>query len=88
MFIFLRKYQLSSTTILFGNGLGMSIDPEYFTINKAVETVWATLDDNNKEILKLDIQRQPKTEDGSERHQQIADACKPFQNMIICTSNY
>lgn len=40
-------------TIIFGNGLGMAIDPDHFSLSRAIERVWngTTLSEENKKLI-------------------------------------
>jgi hypothetical protein len=77
------------TTILFGNGLGMALDPEYFSLSTAMDYVWnqsACLNDIQKNLvlrcLKVQrIGRQPESESDLYTLHLTTNACE-FLNSI------
>ena len=55
---------MARKTIIFGNGLGMALDPEYFSLDRAIGVVWddkALLDNDSKELI---INCLPRASDG------------------------
>lgn len=51
-------------TFIIGNGLGMALDPEKFSLNKALENSWNNLSDDAKNLIRnmRGEEEAPKTE--------------------------
>jgi hypothetical protein len=71
-------------TIIFGNGLGMALDSQYFTLEKAIAEIWdngASLTDIDKDLIRKCLYAQdcqsdkPSCEDDLEVLQRAVGAC-------------
>ncbi len=69
-------------TILFGNGLGMALDSDFFSLDKAIGRIWdgSLLDENHKTLIRrclADEKRQrPQDENDMDKLQLALSACE------------
>src|SRR3990167_10754434 len=65
------------TTILIGNGLGMSIDPNHFRIDQGIKYAWSKLNsDQQKRIMKIVTNQSPiDNENQLDKHYTVVQAC-------------
>lgn len=63
-------------TIIFGNGIGMALDPEYFQLSVGLQTVWDKLSPDEKKLVSLGNSTMPLSEEELERHHLIMTACQ------------
>ena len=75
---------MSRSTIIFGNGLGMALDPDYFTLKSAMSNVWENPDYltlEQKELITNCLQAQnswndfPQSEDDLDVLHVVVNAC-------------
>ncbi|MGE0207474.1 MAG: hypothetical protein AB7R69_06525 [Candidatus Babeliales bacterium] len=52
---------MSNITILFGNGLGMALDPDYFKLEAGLKKAWNSFDNNQQKIIILGTNIYPNT---------------------------
>lgn len=67
---------IMTTTILVGNGLGMAINPQHFTLKAGIDLVAKNLSDEEKNIISLGSGRIPIEENNLEDHHKILSACQ------------
>lgn len=72
--------------IIFGNGLGMSIDPNHFSLNRALNDIWEKenfLSVEQKTLIQncIDQQRAPEGEEELDILHQVVTACKSLNNL-------
>jgi len=79
-----------TTTIIFGNGLGMAIDPEYFTLETGLRFVTEELTDEERNIICFNQNGMPRTEPELESHHKILTSCRTllhYQSELNCLSD-
>ena len=65
------------STIIFGNGIGMELDPNYFLLETGLRTAWDSFSENEKRIISLGSNTMPASKEGElERHHVIMTACQ------------
>lgn len=71
------------TTILIGNGLGMAIDPEYFSIEAGLKNAWQSLDPNTQDKIKKLITDGDEltTENQLDKHYEAIQACLTLKRL-------
>lgn len=62
--------------LLFGNGIGMALDPDYFRLAAGLEYSWKGFNENEQGILSLYTQDMPLDENSLEKHHETMNACK------------
>jgi len=68
---------MDTTTIIVGNGLGMAIDKEYFTLDAGLKSAWEKLDADTQNRIKTLITNGSEltTEEQLEKHYDVIQAC-------------
>ena len=74
---------MTESLFIFGNGLGMSIDPDYFSLESGLKRAWAGVDEAQRELIcqSLGLKKEkkdsaPKSEGQLYNLQKISDACQ------------
>jgi hypothetical protein len=65
-----------TTTILFGNGVGMAVDSGHFNIKKGMESAWNEFNATEQSILSIGGNQKPKSEVDLEKHHSIMVSCR------------
>lgn len=75
-------------TLIFGNGLGMALDPEFFSLSRTIKRVWAAADllhhdqrDLISRCLIKPMGSAPESEDELEHLQLALNACETFESL-------
>lgn len=75
-------------TLIFGNGLGMALDHEFFRLDRSIKEVWGDgelLDDDQRDLISRCLTKPPGSAPESEDelpHLQVAlDACETFESL-------
>lgn len=75
-------------TLIFGNGLGMALDSEFFRLERSIKEVWndgELLDDDQRDLISRCLTKPPGSAPESEDelpHLQVAlDACETFESL-------
>jgi hypothetical protein len=72
--------------LIFGNGLGMSLDPVHFSLDRALNDIWEKenfLSEQQKTLIQncIDQQRAPKGEEELDILHQVVTACKALNKL-------
>jgi hypothetical protein len=72
---------MDRTTIVVGNGLGLALDKDYFTLTAAMDKSWATLDPEAQTIIKnlCKNKEKPKSETDLSKIQEVIFALKTLK---------
>ncbi len=72
---------MEAITIVIGNGIGMALDSQYFTLETGAKKVWETFSDEERKIINLDssIDEPPYKENELEEHHLIFNAIKQLK---------
>lgn len=65
-----------STTFIIGNGIGMALDPGYFSLETGLTASWQTFNSREKRLISLKNDQCPRSEDELEQQHITATACK------------
>tara|TARA_B110000003_G_scaffold166013_1_gene165993 strand:+ start:774 stop:1733 length:960 start_codon:yes stop_codon:yes gene_type:complete len=79
--------------IIFGNGLGMSIDPNHFSLNRALNDIWdkdnfLTVDQKTLIQNCIDQQRAPEGEEELDILHRVVTACKSLNNLATANVHW
>lgn len=72
---------MARKTLIFGNGLGMALDPDFFSLDRAIGRVWdenTVLDDRTKNLVRFclgDDADRPHGEEDLDDLQLVVSAC-------------
>jgi hypothetical protein len=78
------------TTIIVGNGLGMSIDSQYFKLESGLNAVTNNLSEIDQKLICFHNGKIPKSESELEEHHKVLSACKELkkhENSIDCLTD-
>lgn len=67
-------------TILFGNGLGMSLDQNYFALETAIRNIYGQMSKQEQSVIRLGLDDVPLSEDDLEQHHDLATNCEVLKN--------
>ncbi len=68
------------STIIFGNGIGMALDPEYFQLTAGLNSAWDSFSKDEKLLISLGSNTMPSSEAELENHHVIMTACKKLMD--------
>lgn len=63
-------------TLVFGNGIGMALDPKYFLLQTGLNSSYEKFSPQEKKLISLDKNDVPSSEPELERHHLIMTACQ------------
>lgn len=65
-----------TTTIIFGNGIGMAVDSVHFNTEKGLESAWNEFNATEQSILSIGRNQKPINEGDLEKHHSIMATCR------------